>query len=181
MIAIMSDSFASLFDVAETRPLHAGSWLFHDGDPVRIMYFVVEGAVDLTRLTDGGVSVMQQRARPGQVLAEASAYSARYHCDARAVTATVVRAVPVARFLERLAADRLLAEVWAAHLARAVQAARMRAEILTLRTVAERLDAWLREGRALPAKGAWQDVAAEIGVSREALYRELSRRRREPP
>jgi CRP-like cAMP-binding protein len=53
----------------------------------------------------------------------------------------------------------------------------MRAEIRTLRTVAERLDAWLGEGNVLPDKGRHQDVAAELGVSREAFYRELARRR----
>ncbi len=43
--------------------------------------------------------------------------------------------------------------------------------------VADRLDAWLCEGHLLPNKGRWQDVASELGVSREALYRELARRR----
>jgi hypothetical protein len=43
---------------------------------------------------------------------------------------------------------------------------------------ADRLEAWLCEGNALPSKGRRQDVATEIGVTREALYRELSRRRK---
>jgi CRP-like cAMP-binding protein len=43
--------------------------------------------------------------------------------------------------------------------------------------VAERFDAWLDEGHSLPEKGRWKDVAAELGVTREALYRELARRR----
>ena len=93
----------------------------------------------------------------------------------------MVHSVPVVDFRARLTADPALAERWAAHLALAVQTARLCAEIRTLRTVAERLDAWLGEGRSLPAKGAWQDLAAELGVSREALYRELSRRRRDLP
>lgn len=50
----------------------------------------------------------------------------------------------------------------------------MRAEIRSLAKVAERLDAWLSEGRTLPDKGRWQDVAAELGVTSEALYRELT-------
>ena len=62
-------------------------------------------------------------------------------------------------------------------LARSVQAARVRAEIRSLPRVAERLDAWLAEGNALPGKGQRQELAAELGVTREALYRELSRRR----
>lgn len=50
--------------------------------------------------------------------------------------------------------------------------------IRTLRIVAERLDAWFGEGHALPSKGEWQTLAFELGVSREALYRELARRRK---
>jgi CRP-like cAMP-binding protein len=178
MMAIMSDAIMRLFDGAEGRRIDAGVRLFHGGDPVRTMYLVAGGAVDLTRVTGAGGPVILQRARPGQVLAEASAYAACYHCDAHAVTEAVVHALPVAAFRARLTADPLLAECWAAHLAQAVQTARLRAEIRTLRTVAERLDAWLGAAQALPARGTWQDLAAELGVSREALYRELSRRRR---
>jgi len=179
MILIMSEVLAPLFDAAKPRLVDAGVWLFHGGDLVRNMYLVTEGAVELTRVTGLGAPVVLQRARPGQVLAEASAYSNNYHCDARAVTPATVRAVLVGYFRKRLAGDPKLSDGWAAHLAHAVQAARLRAEIRTLRTVAERLDVWLGEGHALPAKGAWQDLAAELGVSREALYRELSRRRQD--
>lgn len=177
MIAIMSMPLLPLFAAGEPRRIAGGAWLFHGGDPVNAMHLVVEGVVALTRVTGAGASVILQRAEAGQVLAEASAYARAYHCDAQAVTAAVLRSVPVAAFRARLAAEPALAERWAAHLAHAVQAARLRAEIRTLRRVAERLDAWLGEGRALPEKGAWQDLAAELGVSREALYRELARRR----
>jgi hypothetical protein len=71
----------------------------------------------------------------------------------------------------------VLAAAWSAMLARSVQAARLRSEIRSMLRVAERLDAWLGEGNALPGKGRWQEVASELGVTREALYRELSRRR----
>ena len=82
-------------------------------------------------------------------------------------------------FVARLRSDPDLAEVWARNLAHAVQAARLRAEIRSLPRVADRLDAWLAKGRSLPDKGRWQEVAAELGVTREALYRELARRRSE--
>lgn len=177
MISIMSDSLEQLFYAAAVRRIGADAWLFHGGDAVRFMYLVADGSVSLLRATGAGAPVMLQRAGPLQVLAEASAYSPVYHCDARAVTAAVLRVIPVARFRERLAQKPLLGEVWATHLAHAVQGARMRAEIRTLRTVAERLDAWLGEGRSLPEKGKRQDLAAELGVSREALYRELAKRR----
>jgi hypothetical protein len=43
--------------------------------------------------------------------------------------------------------------------------------------VAERLDAWLGAEGGLPDRGRWQELAEELGVTREALYRELARRR----
>ncbi len=85
---------------------------------------------------------------------------------------------PKAVFLKRLQADDALSDQWAAHLARTVQAARYRSEILARKTVADRLDGWLAwQGDALPAKGQWKSIAAEIGVSPEAFYRELAKRR----
>lgn len=63
------------------------------------------------------------------------------------------------------------------HLSREVRNARQRAEILSLRTVADRLDAWLAENGDMPEKGLWKNVAEEIGASPEALYREIARRR----
>jgi CRP/FNR family transcriptional regulator, dissimilatory nitrate respiration regulator len=93
----------------------------------------------------------------------------------------VVAGLPKQRFLSVLADDPALATSWSALLARSVQAARLRSEIRSLPRVADRLDAWLGEGNALLEKGRWQEVAAELGVTREALYRELSRRRTNNP
>jgi CRP-like cAMP-binding protein len=70
------------------------------------------------------------------------------------------------------------ARAWARHLAQEVQRARAQAEILSLKTVAERVDAWITlNDDALPPKGYWHQVASEIGITPEALYRELARRR----
>ena len=69
-------------------------------------------------------------------------------------------------------------EAWTRHPAHEVQRARLHAEILSLKTVAARLDAWVawNDGIA-PEKGEWKPVAEQIGVSPEALYRELAKRR----
>ncbi|OYX41276.1 MAG: hypothetical protein B7Z02_16275 [Rhodobacterales bacterium 32-67-9] len=179
MIGIMSVDHTRLFSLplATERRLQLGEALFFAGDPVLQMALITEGRVRLLRRTVEGVDVILQSAGPGDVLAEASAYSAVYHCGAEAAEPATVRLFPVEEFRRTLRDDLVLAEAWAAHLARSVQAARLRAEIRTLRKVSERVDAWLGEGRALPDKGHWQDLAAELGVTREALYRELARRR----
>lgn len=160
------------------RELAAGAYVFHTGDPVARLFVVLGGAVELVRHQPDGGKVVLQRAGRNAVLAEASVFSERYHCDAIAVSATRLLAVPVATVRERFALSPDFAESWAAHLAREVQNARMRAEILSLGTVAERLDAWLAaQGGAMPERGGWKSVAHEIGVSPEALYRELAKRR----
>ncbi len=53
----------------------------------------------------------------------------------------------------------------------------MQSVIRSLHTVAERLDAWVETNNALPLKGHIQDLTRILGVTKEALYRELARRR----
>jgi len=53
----------------------------------------------------------------------------------------------------------------------------MNAEVRTLRTVAEKVDVWLESNKLLPPKGELQVLAQVLGVTREALYRELAKRR----
>lgn len=179
MIEIMCEPIFALFQDARTVALSPGETLFLTNQPVTDIFYVRSGLMHLQRNTTHGALMILQNARAGSVLAEAAAYSTRYHCDAVAAEETVVAALPKARFLSALAQERTIAEAWSTMLARGIQAARLRAEIRSLPKVAERLDAWLGEGNSLPEKGRWQDVAAELGVTREAFYRELSRRRAE--
>lgn len=177
MILIMSSLISSIFDDGSPTSLEKNDLIFQSGENVRLMYLVVEGRVDLLRYTESGACLLLFRAGPGHVLAEASAYSKTYHCDGRAVSPAHLRSISIARFQNRLSADVDMAKTWAKGLAHSLQAARMSSEIRTLRTVAERLDAWLAGSGSLPPKGEWQDLAQALGVTREALYRELSKRR----
>ncbi len=177
MILIMRSPFLSLFVGTRVIRLPAGGTIFLSGQAVGTMFLVLSGRAQLQRLSPNGARLILQNAGPGAVLAEASAYSERYHCDAMAVEPTTLAPLPKPAFLTALRQTSDLAEAWAAMLARSVQSARVRAEIRSLPKLADRLDAWFAEGNALPEKGQWQEVAAELSVSREALYRELARRR----
>lgn len=177
MIAIMSDALQALFSQASVLHLAPGQMLFHAGDTPQSLFLVRAGVIALRRNTSHGHTLVLQRAQAGQIVAEASVYSDCYHCDAVANEASQLASLPRSAFLAALDRDPGLARVWSSRLAREVQIARTRAEIRSLPRVADRLDAWLGEGNALPEKGAWHQVAAELGISREALYRELSRRR----
>ena len=180
MIAVMfMDLFAKLRRMVGTeRAFDTGASLFHQGDSVSVLHLVVHGETNLVRYQRPGTALVLQRAGPGTILAEASLFSERYHCDGIAVMATSTHAIPRAAVRARLADDPEFAEICAEHLAHALQATRLRAEILSLRTVGERLDAWLAwHDGCVPARGTWKTVASEIGTSPEALYRELAKRR----
>lgn len=173
----MSNEFSSLFDGSQERRFDAGATVFLSGACITHVYFVRDGcAVLLRQLANGDVAYLQ-KARAGDVVAEASVYADCYHCDCTVVEPTVLSVLPRQEFRRALRADSEASETWAAHLARTVQSTRMRAEIRSLKTVSDRLDAWLAEYGPLPEKGQWQGIANELSVSREALYRELAIRR----
>ncbi len=180
MIAIM---FISFFDHLlclnhTQRQFSAGTLVFERDDPVNQYYAVHSGEVHLLRRQEDGTGVILQRAYSGSILGEASFSTDAYHCSAVAVEDSTLIAFNRKTVRELLSNDPAAALAFASHLAREVQNARRRAEIISLRKVADRVDAWLVwNNDKLPAKGSWYRMAGEIGVSPEALYRELARRR----
>ena len=180
MIEIMlNDLVAQLITKGARRRLFdRGACLFHRGDQVRHLFILDQGALDLIRPQADGNPIVLQRAVPLTVIAEASLYSCSYHCDCVAQLPSKVYVLSKVAVLKRLRNDHTLSELWAAHLAGQVQDARYRCEILSRKTVAQRLKIWLEwHGDTLPPKGEWKGLAVQIGVSPEALYRELSRQR----
>jgi CRP-like cAMP-binding protein len=181
MITIMSDILVSRFSELAQREeqFAAGDILFRVGDQVRSLFLVVVGTIRLTRSLPHGAQLTLQHARAGAIVAEASIFTERYHCEGAATEDSMVRTVPLRRLKAALAKQPEFARAWTHHLAQEVQRARAYAEVLSLKTVAARVDAWitLKDG-PLPPRGQWRQVASEIGVTPEALYRELARRRR---
>lgn len=177
MIAIMHDFLDHVFANASIRALAVNDRLFSSGETVVSVFLIRSGRVDLVRYSGDGQKMILAHAGPGDIVAEASAYSETYHCDAIVAAGGEAAAVARSSFRERLREDPDLADQWAHHLAVALRNARARTEMRSLRRVADRLDAWLAAGNEFPPHGHLQDVAAEIGVTREALYRALSARR----
>jgi len=181
MIDIMFELIEPYLKGLQTRERHydSGQPLFHRGDPVKEVHFVLVGLVHLVRHKADGSILVLQRAGPGTALAEASLYSEAYHCDAVAFSSANTRAYAKASLRKLLAINPDFSNVWAGYLAHELQGARLRSEVLSLRTVAERLEAWTAwNGGKIPKKGEWKLVANQIGVSPEALYREFGKNRR---
>lgn len=179
MITIMPSHLHALFEGIRGHALSfaAGEHVFQLGDAVRHIHFVQSGSIFLVRHQSDGAALVLQRAEAGSVLAEASLFSDRYHCAAEAQTPATTWAVSRLEFRKRLAASSEFSLAWSQHLAHEVQRARLHAEIVSLKTVAARVNAWEAWNGPLPQKGEWAGIAVQLGVSPEALYRELARRR----
>ena len=172
-----------LLDRLLTMPSHEqvidkNQYLFHQSDNVSFVYYVLDGEIHLIRHHRDGTQLVMQRATANSVLAEASVFSDNYHCDGVAIRHSRVLKLDRKVFLRAFSDDFELTGAWSQHLANEVRNARQRAEILSLKTVKNRLDTWITaNGGELPPKGGWKTLATELAVSAEALYRELSRRR----
>jgi CRP/FNR family transcriptional regulator, dissimilatory nitrate respiration regulator len=180
MIRIMTEEFIDRLRSIPHRTRHEAveTVLFRRDAPVRKLYVVESGVVELLRFSESGAALVLQRASDKSILAEASIYSQIYHCDAVVTEPARLLEFSKRNLLDTIATDKKLMHMWGRYLAAAVQNARHRAEILSLRSVANRLDGWLAiNNEKMPAKGQWISIATEIGVTPEALYREIAKRR----
>ncbi|WP_299154938.1 Crp/Fnr family transcriptional regulator [uncultured Tateyamaria sp.] len=175
----MSDHWLNCFDGAPERTLDEGETLFRRDDEVEWAFLVREGQISLRRaLKDGGLLTLHT-ARPAELVAEASLYAHCYHCDAVAEVPTTVSLASKTELMGNLenaaTSERALVKAFE-HTARELQNLRTRVEIMRLRKVTDRLDAYL-EFFDHPEEGEWVRVADWIGVTPPALYRELAKRR----
>ena len=176
MIQIMSEIWQKIFSGAPERVCEKGAAVFRRNDRPRFAYAVREGMVVLRRsLADGGALDLQ-KTQKGGLLAEASLFADRYHCDAVCATHVRVAYLPRSDVVSALAENRN-AVAALADASREVQALRSRVEVMRLKTLRARLDAYV-DLFGKPEQGEWVRVADWIGVTPEALYRELTARRK---
>jgi CRP-like cAMP-binding protein len=157
------------------RVLAPGELLFRQGDRAAAIYKVESGRLRLIRRTVDDHLVILHTARRGELFAEASLFTEAYHCDAVAAAQSGVRVYPKVMVMEALRKDPALAEAFMARLARQLQELRTLMELRYIRSARERVLQYLRlHGRSIAVEGQLQDIAAEIGITREALYRTLA-------
>ncbi|MEE8445677.1 MAG: Crp/Fnr family transcriptional regulator [Alphaproteobacteria bacterium] len=165
-----------------SRRLETGQTLFRQGSKAVAIFAVTEGRVRLVRHGAEGQTLTLHVAGPGDGIAEAALFSDSYHCDAVADVESVVQVFPKHNLRVALAADTVLADRFMALLARQVRDLRSRLELRNIRAAHERVLAWLllegAEQGLIPDRPLKQ-IAGEIGLSHEALYRGLARLERD--
>ena len=161
------------------RELAAGETLFRQADAARAIFEVESGRLRLLRHTVEGKTVVIHTAKRGELFAEAALFSLTYHCDAVAVVPSRIRSFSKRWFLAAIRSDPKLAGRFMALLAHQLQALRSRLEERNIRSARERLLHHLTlaagpDGRTVELPGRIMDLAAELGLTHEALYRTLA-------
>jgi CRP-like cAMP-binding protein len=165
---------------AVARNLAAGETLFRAGSRSNGFFEVIGGTVRLIRVDRNGREAVLQTASAGDTLAEASLFSPAYHCDAVAATDAAVRLFPKSVMLAELQRDPKLARGFAAMLARQVMTLRTRLETRNIHSARERVRHFLTihagaDRRTVALPGTLKQLAADLGLTHEALYRTLAR------
>jgi len=174
MFPVIPCPWSALFDGAPERRLRLGETLFLRGDPIHSLHLLREGQVALVRVLESGTALTLHTTLSGEPVAQASIFADQYHCDATCRTDAVIASMPRDALLRWMQRDDAMMAL--ANASREVQALRSRIEVLRLRRLSDRIDAYLAL-HGPPAPGGWAGVADWIGVTPAALYRELAKRR----
>lgn len=168
-----------LRQTALERTLRPGEALFRLGDRSAGLYQVVQGKVRLVRVDASGREAVLHIAEVGDTLAESSLFSPVYHCDAIATSRSVVRLYPKAAMLAAFRTDPKAAEEFMAMLARQVMSLRTSLQLRSVRSARDRVRDYLAlkagdDGATVVLPGTVKDMAADLGLTHEALYRTLA-------
>jgi CRP-like cAMP-binding protein len=170
---------AAVWAAGVDRKLKSGEALFRLGDKTAGFYEVIAGRMRMARVDRSGREVILYVAGPGETIAEASLFMTAYHCDAIASTDALVRNYPKPAVLSAFEKDPKAAQAFTATLAHQVMNLRTRIEQRNIRSARERVRHFLSvnagaDGSTVSLAGTLKDLAAELGLTHEALYRTLA-------
>jgi len=166
-------------EALERRSLARDDVLFKQGDKVTAIYFVEAGRLRLERRTFDGRVLVLGITTAGRFFVEAALFSDMFHCDAVATEPTQVCVYPKGAVLNALRADPENAMSFLALVAHQVIELRQRLELMKVRSAKERVMLYLDlnaepDGRTVNLRSQLQDIASELGLTREVLYRTLA-------
>lgn len=160
------------------RRVASRAFLFRQGDKTVGMFFLESGRLSMQRITSDGSRVTLHVVRPGELIAEPALFSERYHCDMFAETDAEVWFYPKKELLASLHENPESLWAFAERLARGLQGMRLRYELKQIRSATDRVMQLLRlrcdDAGVYAATGTLKDLAAELGLTHEALYRAIS-------
>jgi CRP-like cAMP-binding protein len=152
--------------------------LFKIGTKPTNLYYLLTGVVRLERSTPSGHTSILQRLTGGFV-AEPSVTANQYLCDGKCETDCELYLFPLGTVRQAIDQDANFRWAWIASLGDQARRQKARAERMSLKTVRAKLCHLIaaegdREGR-FRMTGTQAELASDLGITPEALYRSLSR------
>jgi len=171
-------------ETIERRCLARNEVLFRQGDKIAAIYFVEAGRLRLERRTFDGRLLILGITPAGQFFVEAALFADIFHCDGVATEPSRVRIYPKPAVLKALRTGPEDAMSFLALMAHQVIDLRQRLELMKVRSAKERIMLYLDfnaelDGRTVKLRSQLQDIASELGLSREAFYRTIASLERE--
>lgn len=166
---------SALVSVGKEKTVETDTILFRQGSKPLYFYWLFTGELRLQRHSQDGNQMILQRCRQGP-FAEASVFSARYHCDGVATKTSQLLRVELPKF-HALLQDPVFAPGYVRLMSAEVRKLRSRCECLALPKAEDRLMHLLAEHQTIqfgPGHGTLKDLAGELGMSHETLYRTLA-------
>ncbi|MBU2994350.1 Crp/Fnr family transcriptional regulator [Octadecabacter sp. 1_MG-2023] len=168
---MLPDPFSHLSATAcRTIDMQKGDVLFRQSQTTSGLYRVVSGCVTLQRTGLGGDTLTLHRAMSGGFFAEASVFSATYHCDAVCTEAGSVTKIAKANVVATMHSNPAFSEGFTKLLAVQVQQYRAHIELLAIPSAKERILAAVQAGYF---DTTVIELATRINLTHEACYRAL--------
>jgi CRP-like cAMP-binding protein len=150
--------------------MHKGDVLFRQNQTTSGLYRVVSGCVTLQRTGLAGDTLTLHRAVTGGLFAEASIFSATYHCDAICTETGSVIKIAKPDVIATMQSNPAFSEGFTRLLAIQVQQYRAHIELLAIPSAKERILAAVHAGYF---DATVTELATRINLSHEACYRAL--------
>lgn len=157
-------------DALRAKDMHKGDVLFRQNQKASGLYRVTSGCVTLQRIGLGGDTLTLHRAVPGGLFAEASIFSATYHCDAICSESGSVVKIAKADIVSAMQSNLAFSEGFTRLLAIQVQQYRSHIEMLAIPTAKDRILSAVHAGYF---DSTVTELATRINLSHEACYRAL--------
>lgn len=165
------------------QTLAAGQILFQQHESTQAVFIVESGQIRLVSFSEQRI-ITHYFAQAGESFAETALFSDTYACTALAVQPSRVAAINKELFRQALRDSPDLANVYMTQLTRRFETVKTLLELRSIRSARERLLQYLTHqmepsSRTTVLQRPLKDLAAELGLSAEALSRTLSRLQKE--
>ncbi|MDP9339688.1 MAG: Crp/Fnr family transcriptional regulator [Acidobacteriota bacterium] len=164
---------------ARSHELARGETLCRQGEPVKAVFAVEHGRLQLTTLTSEGKQVPLYTVRAGECVAEAALFAESYCSDVVAEVRSRVRSFPIAPLRDTLRKRPDLAEEFMALQAARCNTLRINLELRSFRSARSRILRFIEisaaaKSRIVTLDRTLKNLADDLGLTHEAFYRTLA-------